>query len=308
MSDNIRRVYLRDKDGNILSPITGGGGTTEGAISYEPQELTEAQQMQSRKNQGLYYKGRGQGEVVYTWDGDTEGLESVSMGEGATLFKVTEDISEIPSDGITSISFGPLDMTVPSENIVVDTTVDGAISYIVSGQFPVVVFADKAVEVSYAGGAVTVGLTRGLWLLSLDMNGVTYYTDEIKYIGETDVYHKIPSEYVNTSLFVDINATNSSSISVDKTFNEIKNAILSGIPVVSKCLNHDGDIFVSQNITYGTGVQSPNNQFLVFSFSGPIYNYTYPYIEIKLTSSDGGSTYSADITESQVQLYHGGVY
>ena len=35
---------------------TGGGGGTSDAVQYIPQELTEAQQMQARKNLGVYSK------------------------------------------------------------------------------------------------------------------------------------------------------------------------------------------------------------------------------------------------------------
>lgn len=45
---------------------SGGGGGTSDAVQYVPQTLNEAQQMQARKNQGLYYKEETEGIVEKT--------------------------------------------------------------------------------------------------------------------------------------------------------------------------------------------------------------------------------------------------
>lgn len=53
-------IYQRALDivNNRINPDIpqGGGGGSSDAVQYIPQELTEAQQMQARKNQGLYYE------------------------------------------------------------------------------------------------------------------------------------------------------------------------------------------------------------------------------------------------------------
>lgn len=46
---------------NLLGGPGGGGGTSD-AVQYIPQELTESQQMQARKNLGLYYSEVGKGQ------------------------------------------------------------------------------------------------------------------------------------------------------------------------------------------------------------------------------------------------------
>lgn len=47
--------------GGLVSLLGGpggaGGGGTSDAVQYIPQELTESQQMQARKNLGVYWKG-----------------------------------------------------------------------------------------------------------------------------------------------------------------------------------------------------------------------------------------------------------
>ena len=100
MSDNIRRVYLRDKDGNILSPVTGDGGISGSAVSYESQDLTEAQQMQARANQGLYYED-GTPAGTITWNGDTTGLEKYTV-PGSEVYKVADVPKDIPIDAFLS--------------------------------------------------------------------------------------------------------------------------------------------------------------------------------------------------------------
>lgn len=72
-TSNPEEYVLKEYDG-AWKVIAGGGGgsSTETAVSYDEQTLTEAQQMQARKNQGLYYdfpeeiktaKGRDAGET-----------------------------------------------------------------------------------------------------------------------------------------------------------------------------------------------------------------------------------------------------
>ena len=49
----------------------GGGGDATDAVKYTEQTLTESQQMQARKNQGLYYEEEGLVDKTITFDGDT---------------------------------------------------------------------------------------------------------------------------------------------------------------------------------------------------------------------------------------------
>lgn len=65
----------------IIDLIDGGGGGTSDAVQYVPQTLTEAQQMQARKNQGLYYTETSPEQLVVEWDGNTDGLIWINKKE-----------------------------------------------------------------------------------------------------------------------------------------------------------------------------------------------------------------------------------
>ena len=68
----ILKAYA-DGEWKAISSGEGGGGSAEGAVSYEPQELTDEQKMQARKNQGLYYtEGEGEKDVVFDVTCDDE--------------------------------------------------------------------------------------------------------------------------------------------------------------------------------------------------------------------------------------------
>jgi len=86
-TSNPDKPILKIHDSNGWIAVGGeGGGSTEGAVSYNEQELTDEEKMQARKNQGLYYKEETEGiiekntEVLYDFRSgffDTLG-ESVS--------------------------------------------------------------------------------------------------------------------------------------------------------------------------------------------------------------------------------------
>lgn len=81
----------------------GGGGDATDAIKYTEQTLTDAEQMQARKNQGLYYS-EGTPAGVITWDGNTEGKESFNIEsfQTLTLYKIADSPVYIPTDKIIS--------------------------------------------------------------------------------------------------------------------------------------------------------------------------------------------------------------
>lgn len=74
------------------------------AVKYVEQELTDAQKMQARKNQDLYYS-EGTPAGVITWDGNTEGKERIELEEGSDiwLYKIADSPVNIPADKITSV-------------------------------------------------------------------------------------------------------------------------------------------------------------------------------------------------------------
>lgn len=72
--DYTTRTWVESK--TIKSASGSGSDSTEGAVSYNEQTLTAEQQMQARKNQGLYYSEDVSGEDIVEWDGDTTGLDN----------------------------------------------------------------------------------------------------------------------------------------------------------------------------------------------------------------------------------------
>lgn len=94
----------------------GGGGGTSDAVQYIPQELTESQQMQARKNQGLYYS-EGTPAGTITWDGNTEGLESIDLG-GLLAYKVANSPKDIPQDAFIGCTTTEQLETTPFAQIV----------------------------------------------------------------------------------------------------------------------------------------------------------------------------------------------
>ena len=77
----------------------GGGGGTSDAVQYIPQELTEEQQMQARKNLGVYYTGNVEesellpkGTYAFSEDNDaySTGVQSIELNGNAS-YVVTWD-------------------------------------------------------------------------------------------------------------------------------------------------------------------------------------------------------------------------
>lgn len=78
----ITQLSQRDKADLVRileQALEGGGGDTSKLISTEPQELTEEQQTQARKNQGLYYSDIIPGQLIAAWDGNPDGLIGISF-------------------------------------------------------------------------------------------------------------------------------------------------------------------------------------------------------------------------------------
>lgn len=65
---------------------TGGGGAD--AVKYTPQELTEEQIKQTRKNLGLYWSESNRIE----WDGDTTGRITIAIEDMIAFYKVSDNV------------------------------------------------------------------------------------------------------------------------------------------------------------------------------------------------------------------------
>ena len=77
--DGVWKAVAGSSDG----PDSGGGGddsgSSEDAIKYTEQALTETQQMQARKNQGLYYTETVPEQLIVEWDGNTDDLIGLAV-------------------------------------------------------------------------------------------------------------------------------------------------------------------------------------------------------------------------------------
>lgn len=83
----------------IIDLIEEGGGGTSDAVQYVPQELTEAQQMQARKNQGLYCSSAIAGGSI-EWDGDTSSITPIMFMGQIPLYRIAESPTDIPINSI----------------------------------------------------------------------------------------------------------------------------------------------------------------------------------------------------------------
>lgn len=167
---------------------SGGGGGTSDAVQYIPQELTSPQQMQARKNQGLYYSEGGGEDVTLTWDGDTTGLETI-----AGLYKVSEDAplaSEVKS--VSLIQNGveqTYEVGVSPAQIV---ELEGG--YAIGSLVCLVITAD---EVSVQGTTYT----KGIWFVYGNENN---RTSKLVY-GQTETVHHIEPKYIKDMYYEETN-------------------------------------------------------------------------------------------------------
>lgn len=158
----------------------GGGGDATDAIKYTEQTLTSPQQMQARKNQGLYYSEGGGEDVTLTWNGDTTGLETI----GGQLYKVSEDAP--PASEVKSVSMiqngteQTYEVGVSPAQIV---EIEGG--YAIGSLACLVITAD---EVTMQGATYT----KGIWFVYGNENN---RTSQLVY-GQTETIHHIEPKYI----------------------------------------------------------------------------------------------------------------
>ena len=160
-------TYVRKIPSKYLPEI----GTSD-AVQYIPQELTEAQQMQARKNQDLYYSEQGQ---------ETTPLVTDQQAEGG-YYKVSDD-TPTKEEIIGIILMGMGSPTPLSQFTVTDFTEGFTVSSSVFG-VGMVLYSD------YVSGGAT--LHPGIYLLAS-----TYDSFLPQFVYESgEVVHKIPSKYL----------------------------------------------------------------------------------------------------------------
>lgn len=176
----------------------GGGGGTSDAVQYIPQELTEPQQMQARKNQGLYYS-EGTPAGTITWDGNTEGKENLDLG-GIFAYKVANTPKDIPQDAFIGFTTTEQLETTPFAQIVDYGQTPGAEGKMLMGAISgggVVIVAD---QFSMPAEGTTIEADGIYFTLNVRSFSYDAYDGEI---------HQIPAKYIpSTGLeYYEIEAT-----------------------------------------------------------------------------------------------------
>lgn len=172
----------------------GGGGDTSKFISVEPQDLTEEQKMQARKNQGLYYEGVGIGEKTiinpspeYDWE-----YPDSNFDYEYTTFKWF--IGDAPTQSeILGIRYDDYSPYIPGNSLqsaVVDGSDGKAIMYaedmLDSSRRMFMVVSE---DVSFGGS----NHKKGIYFPDMPTDPYLY---EIKYMGETTIFYCIEPKYI----------------------------------------------------------------------------------------------------------------
>lgn len=178
---------------SILIGVGGGqsrgAGGAAGAVRYdEAQQLTEAQQMLARKNQGLYYEGEGAVRVLFDEDGTFKRAPGESPSSAVGLYHSSD--------------------ATPAKNTIIDcmttdgTVINAADVLIVDGNGGYGLYADEfAVDGGYcyvfvalednARFAAYSGLAKGIWLRNA---GYGSKTEWVEYAG--NVISKVPEKFL----------------------------------------------------------------------------------------------------------------
>lgn len=146
----------------------GGGGGTADAVQYIPQELTESQQMQARKNQGLYYEETSEGEQTYI------------RGDNYAGGKISDN-TPAQSDIIS------LDSTPASE--LYFTTIEHGYTIATSANPQ----RDQEVVTVYTEDFE--GTSKGIYFPEVLIFAGTW-VDELHWYGTNTTVHQIPSKYI----------------------------------------------------------------------------------------------------------------
>lgn len=162
----------------------GGGGGSSDAVQYIPQELTEAQQIQARKNQGLYWSK----ESSATWDGDTAGLDSI-MG---MWYKVPA-FESVTLDSVTRIERfdGEVIEIITAEDLSEMFGLDPGV-FIMESEYQSVVTLTQDADMDIGGSGTPEHYTKGCYAMC---TGETYVS---KIIFEN--ISKIPSKFINIDM------------------------------------------------------------------------------------------------------------
>lgn len=189
----------------------GGGGDATDAIKYTEQTLNESQQMQARKNQGLYYEEEGIGDKTITLGNDVyppDDWKEYAFG-AVRMDVLSSDIFIKMSDDIPSVDEWK-DITQYGQSLDNYTFTEGEGYYIITEDYGGGDTVDIIIVVSDENGASIPNIgnaqSEGIYVASSVYTGKSYNKedwafqnwdlDSITYEGTTTVVHQIPAKYI----------------------------------------------------------------------------------------------------------------
>lgn len=239
MEPKIDKTITTKKGGNIIIPRKiirseypeSSSNPGENVIKTSPQNLTEEQQNQARKNQGLYYSEPVEGKTI-TFDGNIEGKETVEYGP-FLFVKVADNPKEIPIEAfdkfvLYSVEDGQTEeeeLEIPQQAVVdfdeyyrqerPEADVSGNAIAVIR-DFPFIIVADNF---TLADSGINVSFNGIYFIYGQNGDNLQYvssftYTD-FEYIS------KIDNKYLNTSE----NSANSANIIFEIKYSQDETAV-----------------------------------------------------------------------------------
>lgn len=243
MKERINKTIITKRGGTIVIPNKiikdeypkSSGIPEENVIKTSPQELTEAQQIQARKNQGLYYS-EIISEQTISWNGDTTGRDWFKYKQDAqfsipgTFYKIADAPRDIRTQEIQVLVNGTPNTVSPKYWLDVNIVYPG---YVISGSLYI-----KGIDI-YVGvdhyDTYCIYVCDNVVLNSetFDFGGEMPFTGifvsegiESITVPEHEVNHKIDSKYIDDSKYTE------------------------SLPSMILEYTYEGDVFVQNNIAY----------------------------------------------------------
>lgn len=197
-------AVTEEDNGKILSVVNGEWNKKEpetdvDAVKYTAQELTTAQQMQARANQGLYYSTGEPAETI-VWDGSADGRASFTLPGNAVYYKVADRL-------INPQEISEITGTVQSASTVLDFTAN------ITGMLgmAMISFNQAAPFFGYSLFAGTYGDTDMSFTVPEDGTYIHALTSVTEFeltlnIPSTETVHKIEEKYLPDNIVSSVNS------------------------------------------------------------------------------------------------------
>lgn len=233
----VGEAVMIDNNTTVSSKINSIESNSGNPVKYVAQSLTEEQQMQARKNQGLYYTEEGEGEATLTFDGDLTNatlmyeysayaenninVEEMFDGQAVLFAKISDKVAENilaarmdwEDDGESVSEEMPIDRVskIECDNyyyISFDSEDYGIMS---SGYIVVVQEDNTTVSVIKEDGTDVMsisGVDKGIYVAVMNTVENSQLTpmahvSSVTYFGEAEIDHKIPTKYIDSNINIE---------------------------------------------------------------------------------------------------------